>query len=155
MWAALALVGAAGLPQLHVNNSLAAWAPRQESSEGLATYLVVGFEASAVDAGHLEQALRRLPSVAWCFGPASEAVLRIAGVSPQRLVVGDDGRYAGIYCFARPGVRPDRLWQEVGRVLDNESRGAPAMFAMSGSAAYAAALNEVSQRRMPLIIPIR
>lgn len=152
LWLALTVVGAIGLSRLRINNSLQAWAPRQEASEGVATYLVVGFESSRADAAVLERAIHELPSVAWCIGPASEGMLRATGITPERLVRSDDHRYSGVYCFAKPGTSPEAFYREVNAVLARQHPNADEVFALSGSAAYGAALNDVTQRRMPLIL---
>lgn len=152
LWSVLALFGAAGLPRLHVNNSLSAWAPKTDSTQNIANYIVVGIEPSATDLAALEQALRQHPSVAVCVGPASQPFLRAAGIPPESLVLSDDHRFAGIYCFAKPGVQPDQFYNDIQRTLLAHGRSNHGAFALGGSAAYAAALNDATQRRMPLIV---
>lgn len=152
MWLLLVIGGSVGLPRLRVSNSLESWAPGTASSPGLATYMVIGFEASAADASRLEGTLRGLASVSWCIGPASQVMLRAAGISPERLVLSDDHRYAGIYCFARPGVPAERLYRDVLGVLRSQEPGVNGPFALGGSAAYVVTLDEVTQRGMTFIV---
>ena len=154
IWSALALAGAIGLSRIRVNNSLQAWAPHQEASESFATYLVIGFESSRVDAVILERSLRGLSSVAWCIGPGSEAALRGAAITPERLLLSNDHRYSGVYCFAKPATPPESFYRDVSSVLNRVATDADDVFALSGSAAYAAALNDVTQQRMPTIVSL-
>jgi predicted RND superfamily exporter protein len=139
---------------MHINNSLAAWSPKQSQSEGVANYIAIGFEPTGIDVGRVERALRAQPSVAWCFGPRSEAAMRMAGITPENLVTGADAGYVGIYCIAKPGADGAGLFNDVTRTLEEIPGARSERFALGGSAAFSAALNEVSQRRMPLILVI-
>lgn len=154
VWLVLAASAASGLPRLHINNSLRAWSPEQTPSDAIATYVVIGFESGRVDPAFLEHSLRELPSVAWCFGPASEALLRIGGIGPEGLVTSIDRSYSGIYCFARPGIEPSTFCAEISRVLSDVPGAGNDGFALSGSAVFSTSLNDVSQQRMPLIMAI-
>lgn len=151
-WILLAGAAATGLTRFRVSNSLQAWSPDRASRAGTALFLTVGFDSRAVDPSRVERTLRALPDVAWCIGPDSTLELAMAGTTPEGLVIGARGDYAGVFCFARPGADDEAFYAQITNALSDLPNTTAATFNYAGPAAYVHALDEASGRRMPLIL---
>ena len=151
-WTLLALAAAAGLGRLRVSNSLEAWSPDRASRGATGTYLVLGFDTRDIDPSGVEAVVRDQPGVAWYVGPDSTLELVLAGATPVGLVTSERGDYAGVYCFARPGLGAASFYRKLVDALSALAPERPQLFSYSGPAAFAHALDEASRRRMPLML---
>jgi predicted RND superfamily exporter protein len=152
-WATwLLLTGAALVPlrRYAVDNSLDAWLPHLQSRGPFRTYVVVGWPSGAVrDERSLAAALRAAPGVGLALDRHSVPPLLL---TPEDFVVSRDGSYTGAFCFAASDFSDAALVRSVrGTVLAHEP-GAVDRIAIGGPAAFKAALDEYSQRGLPLIV---
>gem|GEM_PF-7070248 len=150
----LAIIASVGLGRFRIDNSLDAWVSRPLAGTRLGPYIVVGFDTQEIPAERVEGVLCALPDVAVCVGPGSTALLTLLKTQARGLVLGADGRHAGILCIARPDADAARLAAQVKGALEQLPDWAPDRFAIAGPAAFAAALNDYSQRRMGAILAL-
>jgi len=154
VWLLIALVSAFGLKRFHIDNSLDAWVPSNLAGTDIGAYIFVGFETRDVSINAVETALCDLPEISLCITPNSGSTLAMLQTSPQGLVVSNDGHYAGVLCIGLPKIAPPRLTKAVKLALDKLPKQPGSGFAIAGPAAFASALNDYSQRRMPAIITL-
>lgn len=153
LWICLAVASGAGLRHYRIDNTLADWMPDLRSDGPTGTYVVAGFDRSVVDEQAVVAALRGAPSVALCIDPENVRRLQLlTGVTPGDFVIGDNGTYAGAYCFARPGIDDEAFVADLRRALAERLGEAAADVALAGPAVFHEALNRASQSRLSVIM---
>jgi predicted RND superfamily exporter protein len=151
IWIALAACCAIGLRNYRVSNSMDAWMPDLAAPAAYQSYLVIGFPLDRVDPGAVAAKLRQLDVTSFCIDPAMVSLTqRVTGTTAEDFVVGRDGRYAGVFCFAREGVSDDEFIAKVNTALSTTA--APENFQIGGPTAFRLAMDQWSQRRLPLIM---
>lgn len=152
-WILLAALGAAGFRHARVENSIDSWAPELKSVGPFESYVVLGGAVEVFDDSAIRRALRDVSSVSLIIDRTSVAQSNtLTGIDPRDFVVSPDGRYAGMFCFRGGGVSDDEFVRQVTAAvatIDPDGH-----ISIAGPAAYHAAVNDYSQRRMPLILGV-
>lgn len=154
VWLLLGLAGSSGLARLHVDNSLDAWVPHRLAGTDMGSYLIVGFETRETPITAVRKALADLPQVGFCLDPDAPFFEPLLKTTPRGLLRSADGDYAGILCIASPGTAPARLAGAVRTAMDTVSPAPQSGYAIAGPAAFAAALNDYTRRRMGLVVTL-
>lgn len=155
IWLALALVALVSLRTLRIDNSLDDWMPQLRSVGPVASYVVIGWPGGACDRGALRAALATEPGVIFILDRSTIRPLVLAGlVTPEALVVSPDGSYEGMFCFRSTSADDERFMRDVRRHVAQVAGENASAVSIAGPAAYHAALNDYSRRRMPLIIAL-
>jgi predicted RND superfamily exporter protein len=115
------------------------------------SFVIVGIHAPETDASRLADALRSADGVAWVIDPGFvRAASAFDDLAPEGLVVGTGG-WVGVIAGRDTSIGDARLVSiacEALRLMDIEQNNT----AISGPAAFHAALNEVSQRGLDRIV---
>lgn len=158
VWLSVGALSAAGLRHYRVDNDLASWTPETQAVGPHQSYAVIGADPREVNLIQLADELRHQPSVAFCIDPA--VVRRTAwltAVSPEDFVIGDEGRYAGVFVFRKGDAADDALLADIDAGL-TALDVARDRVAVAGPAAFHVAMNRASQQRLPvvmlLIVPV-
>ncbi|MCH7871504.1 MAG: MMPL family transporter, partial [Planctomycetes bacterium] len=152
MWGVAAALSGVGLRHYRIDNDFGNWIPELVAVGAVQSYAVVGFERESFDEAEIVAALRALPSVRYCLGLAEVELLeRFGGVTPEHLVISDDGTYAGIFVFRRSDGDDDSLVRQIRTALAKYDSDL-ARFALAGPAVFHVQLNDFSQRRLPVIM---
>lgn len=136
---------------LRVSNSLEAWMPDLATPGAYRSYAVIGFPSSRVDATSVAYRLRGLSNVAFCVDPLTvRATSWLTGISENDFVVGDNGGYSGVFCFAREGADPHHFLTNVQSAL--RDLGPVNLFAVGGPTVFQCAVDDWSEERLQLIL---
>jgi len=152
VWLALVCVAAAGLSGYRIENALRGWMPELAGHDAIATFIIIGGEKQTLDTVKLATKLESLAEVAACVSPNSSAQNVFKVHTPQGDgAVFSDPTYTGLFCFAHAGVGDNDFLHAVQGVLHDELGDAANRLALGGPAVFIDALNDWSQRRLPLI----
>jgi predicted RND superfamily exporter protein len=146
LWLLIVALCAAGLRNYRVDNGIDQWMPNL-AAHGAGSFVIVGGLSDASDADALAQDLDADPAVSGCLSPGAAPMLEI---DPLGLLISQDGRYAGVICFAEPGVDDAAFLAAVRRHLP-ESAGA---LALAGPPVFRQAVNQASQERLNLVMAL-
>jgi predicted RND superfamily exporter protein len=150
-WIIAAAIGAVGVRNLRIHNSMDAWMPDLAATGAYSSYLVIGMSANQADAIAVAGRLRGLSSVQFCLDPASVTTMqRVTGITPDNFVIGIDPSYRGIFCFRRSSASEQQFRDQVETALNDFA--APGTFAIGGPVVFQQAMDEWSQYRLALIL---
>jgi uncharacterized protein len=147
---------AAGLGRYRIDNSLRNWAPAIAGHEKIATYAVIGGGREVLNPQELAPKLEALNEVMVCVTPDTvgdmNPLLDIRRAPKGRHGAAfDDPDYTGLFCFAKRGVGDAKFMDIIDRVLRDIYGEDADRLALGGPAVFTTALNDWSQRRLPLI----
>lgn len=147
---------AAGMSRYHIDNSLHRWMPDSGEKRFGETYVVIGGSKRWLDPGALSQKLSALPEVMMCLRPGAPSTLMVVlhrGDSPdtQPRPVFDDTGYTGLFCIAREGVDTADFLRAVRNTIADTYPQRIGETALGGPAVFTEALNDWSQRGLPMI----
>ncbi len=126
--------------------------PELAGHDAIATFVVIGGEKQLLDPDLLAKKLESLAEVAACVSPNSTGRFALAAHAPPRGgILFDDPTYTGLFCFARAGVGDRDFLGAVQGLLRSELGDDADRLALGGPAVFTGALNDWSQRRLPLI----
>lgn len=147
-WILLTALGAAGFRHARVENSIDSWAPELKSVGPFESYVVLGGRVEVFDDAEIRQSLRDVPSISLIIDRTSVAQTgALSGIDPRDFVISPDGQYTGMFCFRGGGVSDDEFVRQVSAAIASHGQ-----ISLAGPAAYHAAVNDFSQRRMPVIL---
>lgn len=141
---------ALGMRHYRVDNSLAAWSDTPPPQGVPTTYITLVTRATTEQAHDLARALEEDPAVATVIDPASVTLAQgWTGISPEGFVVGVGG-VVGVYAFPEAGANAAALMR-AGEHAAAQFDSRLGTIHITGPAAFEAAINRESQRRMPAI----
>ncbi len=144
------------MSRYHIDNSLHRWMPRLAERGGAQTYVVIGGSKRWLDPAALSQKLNALPEVLVCLWPGAPSTPMLVphrgdGDGARPRPVFDDAGYTGLFCLAREDVDTAVFLHAVrGAIADTYPRRSDEA-ALGGPAVFTQALNDWSQRRLPVI----